>query len=483
MKKTILYLSIALVWVVSQAAFAQHACAAERIKAKNISIQRVDNILNVDFDLCVEANRFDPQLMLTVTPAIVNGADTVSFDPVLFMGGKRMKSLERQRVFDELVDQAQSNTKMRRRSDSDIVQAVSLSVPFEEWMSSGKLVLLEDACGCARWEGYHAETTPEGPLLHTPSFALSYAEVPAEGVKQRSETHNAFINFELAKHKLLPNYKNNARVLEEVDAVVTELHNDPYLTITELKVTGYASPEGVYEFNIKLSENRAATFVAYLEKKYEGRIPSDLMKVSWKGEDWDGLLRKVEESDMAAKNEVLDILREPDNAIRKRKLKQLNGGRTYAGMLASMYPVLRRSDYTVTYITKQFELHEAREVIKTRPQLLSLNEMCRVADSYPKDSREYRETMDIISSHYPNDAIVQLNEALWRVENNDCDDDVVRILQASDSPEAMNALGMVYYRRGDYTEAANSFARAARSGLPAAIRNANELERSMSNSL
>lgn len=58
------------------------------------------------------------------------------------------------------------------------------------------------------------------------------------------------------------------------------------LTITELAIEGYASPEGTFSSNMTLSKNRAYSFASYLEKTYG--ISNDRIKVSWYGEDWSG---------------------------------------------------------------------------------------------------------------------------------------------------------------------------------------------------
>ena len=65
---------------------------------------------------------------------------------------------------------------------------------------------------------------------------------------------------------------------------------------------------------------------------------------------------------------------------------QLRGGVPYRYMLKYIFPSLRVAICKVNYEIKNFNLDEAKEIIKTRPQNLSLNEMFMVANSYPKGS-------------------------------------------------------------------------------------------------
>lgn len=68
---------------------------------------------------------------------------------------------------------------------------------------------------------------------------------------------------------------------------------------------------------------------------------------------------------------------------------QLRGGVPYRYMLKYIFPSLRVAICKVNYEIKNFNLDEAKEIIKTRPQNLSLNEMFMVANSYPKGSQEF----------------------------------------------------------------------------------------------
>ena len=183
-----------------------------------------------------------------------------------------------------------------------------------------------------------------------PTYELSYVTPPAEPVKQRSETHSAYLNFEVGKSVLLHDFKNNAAELKEVSKIVSEVRNDKNLKFTEFNITGYASPEGGYDYNMKLSESRAKAFAAYMKDKED--MPASLMKVNWEGEDWIGLRNAVKVSNLSNRDEILKVLEVSDINKRKAQLKALNGGKTYRMLLDDYYPALRRIDYTLAYIAR-----------------------------------------------------------------------------------------------------------------------------------
>lgn len=50
---------------------------------------------------------------------------------------------------------------------------------------------------------------------------------------------------------------------------------------------------------------------------------------------------------------------------------------------------------------RAFNVDEAKQLYKTKPQYLSLNEMFLVANTYPKDSDEFKEVFDILPAFIP----------------------------------------------------------------------------------
>ena len=262
--------------------------------------------------------------------------------------------------------------------------------------------------------------------------------------------------------------------LKEVNKIVSEVRNDKNLKFTEFNITGYASPEGGYEYNMKLSENRAKAFAAYMKDKED--MPASLMKVNWEGEDWIGLRQAVKASNLSNRDEILKVLEVSDINKRKAQLKALNGGKTYRMLLDDYYPALRRIDYTLAYIARPFDVNEAKQVIKTKPQYLSLNEMFLVANTYPKESAEFKEVFDIAVRLYPTDPVAQQNTAALEIERG-ADDAGIARLQKINTPEAWNNLGVAYAKKKEYQQALDYFGKAANAGVKAAAQNRDELSK------
>jgi len=450
---------------------------------KNINPGRVEvtkqgDRMIIDMNLFVSDIEMTSQQMLQLIPVAKSndGTKSYEFNPIIITGTKRDKALNRALDFGNYEFE---KTPLMISKKSDIKESkipVRLEAPYQEWMRDGQLVFEENiiGCGCDLDRSNMYNVSPLLPPLYMPNYQLSYITPPAEAVKQRSETYAARLNFELNKYKILYNFKNNAEILDEVDRIVNDIRNDDNLNVTDFLVVGYASPEGNYQSNMTLSENRAKAFVSYLTDKY-GLNPSAI-KTDWKGEDWDGLRRVVSGLFISDKDEVLRILdNESDVVQRKNKLRQVSGGETYRMLLREYYPPLRRTEYTISYIAKPFSVDEAKVQIRTKPQLLSQNEMYLVANTYPKNSNEFKEVFDIIARVYPDDAIAQHNSIILEMENGSQDRTLVNRLMEIDLPQSWNNLGVIYANQGDLTKAAEYFNKAAVAGLPEAIRNKQEL--------
>ncbi|MDR0660436.1 MAG: DUF3868 domain-containing protein [Prevotellaceae bacterium] len=403
MKRAILYIfTIATILWYSDLSAQNNAVRLERE-----STHKEGNMLIMDVSLNVDSLAISKNEMVTLIPVLesTDRQNSHSFDSIVITGKRKEKMIARNERFNNNMFEETPKAIIRHEPPQTI--PMRLELPYQEWQHSANLYVAADTRGCACKQldsSRYLLTGPILPALFTPTFELEYITPPTEEVKRRSETYSAYLNYEVGKHKLLPNFKNNAEEPRKVNEIITEIRNDRNLTVSEFKITGYASPEGNEQSNMTLSKNRAQSFVTYLKDRY-GIDPS-MLKTEWKGEDWDGLRKVVVSSNISHKNEVLNLIDSESNiAQRKNKLKQINGGRTYSLLLNDYYPQLRRNDYTIAYVARNFDVNEAKEVIKTKPQHLSLNEMFLVANTYPKNSNEFKEAFDIAARVYPDNPI------------------------------------------------------------------------------
>lgn len=150
--------------------------------------------------------------------------------------------------------------------------------------------------------------------------------------------------------------RDNGRRLESFSDRLRALQRDPSYRIRRVRIVSGTSPEGTEKANERLSRARTARMQHYLERHFSSwEVSYDLRS---DGEDWSGLASLVAASDMPARDEVLNILRNTPVWViengkvvdsRKRQLGMLQGGRPWRYMEEHFFPELRRSTISVVY--------------------------------------------------------------------------------------------------------------------------------------
>ena len=251
------------------------------------------------------------------------------------------------------------------------------------------------------------------------------------------------------------------------------------MEITGIYITGYASPEGSEAHNLVLSENRAKALAGYI-RRHDGIAP-ELLHVEWRGEDWDGFVEALDDYPQLL---GLDRIREliakyPGNRdYCELAFRRLEPPAIYRRLLNEVYPPLRRNEYRIEYNVRNFDLEEARRMIGERPDLLSLEEMYKVAGPYEKGSVGYERAMETAARCYPDRPAVLNDRALAALGRGDAAA-AIGMLEAcglsEKHPSLLNTLGVAYARSGEVRKAEEAFRRAAGQGSDEARHNLEQL--------
>lgn len=324
---------------------------------------------------------------------------------------------------------------------------------------------------------------PEAVVLpYAPRFAVSYAVPEAEAVKVRSEAGKAaYLDFAAGKADIVPDFKGNAAELEKIYAMIRGVRENPDAEITGITITGYASPDGLYSTNLSLSERRALSLKNQI-KMITG-YPDGFFTVIGKGEDWNTLDSLVAQSTMTNKYAVLEIIRGTDVFDgREKKLMTLAGGVPYRQMKAELFPQLRRTEYQLHYTILPFMVEKGKEVFKTRPASLSLNEMFLIANTYEAGSDRFNKVFETAARMYPQDDAANLNAAASALSRGDAVQAENFLSKVKSKSAAYhNNRGVLYGLRGEWDKAAESFGKARAAGNAEAAANAGEIERKLEN--
>ncbi|MDR0334123.1 MAG: DUF3575 domain-containing protein [Dysgonamonadaceae bacterium] len=300
--------------------------------------------------------------------------------------------------------------------------------------------------------------------VYHPTFTASFVTPPVEEVKVREEIGSLFLEFAVNSSTITPSFRNNTSELQKIYNQLDEAIRDPNTNITGVSIIGHASIEGTYAHNLALSERRATSLKEHLRIRYS--LPANLFNVRGAGEDWVTLDSLVAASNMPERFQILEIIR--GTGIfdgRERQLMDLAGGNPYRRMKDEFFPALRRVDYTLHYTIPPFTVETAKEVFRTRPGNLSLNEMFLIAQTYTPGSPEYNELFETAARLFPDNDIANLNAAAAALDRNDA----VTAARHLDRVREHNAvywnnMGILQYLQGDKSAAAESFRRSGEAG-------------------
>ncbi len=425
-----------------------------QLKARNISFYTADSIMHVDYDFDLSDISLGTNERVTLTPVLAGEGDSIVLQPVVVNGRNAAIKYER-----EESQRVPGATVLQYRKGQQLSWSGSAEFPYEQWMELSRLNVHEDLCGCGVLQ--EQASLPFGDEFDNrpaPAMVMTFLQPVVEATKARAEEGSAFVDYVVNKTNILPDYRNNRAEIRKITATIDLVKNDPLVSITEINIHGYASPEGSYKNNARLAEGRAASLKNYVKSLYT--LSDRLFTSTSTPEDWAGLRRLVEKSTLADKEAILGVIdsdMEPDakDAALKTRFPQ-----SYRTMLADMYPALRHSDYTVKYVVRPLTIEETIEVMKVSPKNASLQEMFLVAQSYEPGSDEFNEAMSIAVATYPDDPVANLNAAIAALNAQQWDAARGYLAKAGQSGEAQQARGMLAMHDGDF-DAAQSYLEAA----------------------
>lgn len=355
------------------------------------------------------------------------------------------------------------------KKDKNATQQVGyqVSVPYRKWMDRASLVVAEDTCQCGEVSKGNSILLAQADLVFTPR--LAYISPQAETRKARALSGEAYLDFPVNKTVIYPEYRRNTAELAKIRATIDTIRTDKDFSITRISLKGYASPEGRYAANVRLSEGRTDALKDYLMGEYG--FEASLFRTNAGAENWEGLRKYVAQSGLADKEAILAIIDSEEEPDAKEQRIRREHAASYRILLQDCYPALRRTDYTVDYVIRGFNVEEAKEVIKTRPQNLSLQEMFAVAQTYQPGSEEFNHVFDVAVRLYPADPIANLNAANALLERKEAAQALKFLDKAGDTPQADNARGVAMILLERYDEAERYLRRAAQAGVSEANEN------------
>ncbi len=440
-----------------------------KIKNKNIIVSDEGQLI-VSMEMIIPyTSKISSNRVETITP-IIESTDKVQNKmlPSVYIYGRR-RLIVQQRS-DRIDKNAYKIIRRYNKTNQNVDYVVR--IPYSAWMNGAKLNLIVNKCGC----GNNLESEQTGLIAMIGDKRkinpfISFITPNVENIKMRADKGSAFLDFPVGQIKIYTDFRNNPSELNKIKSTVDVVKNDKNTTITSMKIIGYASPEGSYALNTRLAHGRAEALKKYVLDQYN--FNTNMISVSSVPEDWVGVKNYVESHEIGMKKEVLAIINNEsiNDDERDFQLRNLNW-QIYKQLLELCYPPLRRSDYTVNYNVRSFSVDEAKLIIKSRPQQLSLDEMYRVAQTYPTGSADFNEVFETAVRMFPSDPTANENAAAIELHQGNYER-ALQYLEKADQNSAatLNNIGVAMMLKGDFEKAQYYFQKAQQAGSNEAIDN------------
>ena len=422
MKRICIYVALGVL-----GAFSAHA---QEINIGHTVARKIsDDKVEVSFSMDCSTLRLPSRRQMVITPLIISRSesDTLALPSVCIAGRNRYRMNKRkERLYGKEYGKApaagEGQEMIRFNRKRDMLLEYNETVPAQEWMSGARVEIFRGLQGCAGC----GEALGNAPVAELPVFKeeverlnLQIMVAQAEE-KRRSFTRSAYLNFKVNQSALLADYMNNPAELAKIYSSIDSIREDNNYRIARIKIVGYSSPEGNYDANARLSEQRAKALVQNLKHAY--KLDDSMIECRSVPENWEGLAAWLREYRPSYMQKVLDIIGQtPEPDARDAKIKAIDGGKIYNALLQEVYPKLRLVEYTVSYTVVPFSVEQGREIIRTRPDKMNHNEMYQVAASYGEGSDEYNRIIRMIPGRFPGDRIANNNAAIVAWETGDYD--------------------------------------------------------------
>ena len=436
-----------------------------QVSVENVKVERTEEKILVSMDFILDSLDVPSNRYRAFTPVIrsKDGMQTQRLKTLIVSGRRQAIVFER-----DGIDPLYADNCDVIRFARPLSYAYSDVVERQPWHNAADVFVESDLCGCGdvmkNDQAFVTTLLPPDPY----GLVMLTDVVPVPTKKERNLHGTAYITFVVDRWEMKPDYMDNRRELRKITDTLDVMVADQNVTVRQVKIHGWASPESPYEHNKMLATNRAKSLTDYVRQQY-GLPASVFAPAEATPENWIGLRQAV--VDMSAdvlphKQEILAIIDDqtlqPDPKEWRIKMRYPE---EYRYLLREVYPDLRRSDYEISFNFSDFTLEQAKEIYKTKPYQLSLREMWDVAQTMEPYGDDYNKVMQTAVNVYPDDPVANLNLANVAIRQHDLLKAETLLDKAGNSAQADNARAVVAILRERYDDAERLLQQAQQKGL------------------
>jgi Flp pilus assembly protein TadD len=418
---------------------------------------------------------FNKKATLTVTPVLTYAGGETAFDKVQVLQGEKV----------------QANNKVITYAGGEFTY--TSAVPYKDAMKMSELVLRTTAAINAKSLDFEPVKLADGVIATS-----TLVEIHAQPIIMKDnyarivpESKMADINYDINQANIRPS-ETKAEDIKALRDYIATVSADPNRQLKGTVVSSYASPDGKFDMNEKLSAKRGTSADKFIKgefKKIEAAKADGFFSSLTTPEDWEGFKTEVENSNIQDKDLILRVLSmysDPDQ--REKEIKNMSAA--YEALKTDILPKLRRSKMTVNVDNIGRTDDQILAQMRSDAKVLSLEEMLHAgalatdpneklafyqttAESFPKCVRAHNNVgATYLSLGKADEALAALEKAK-AIQNNDAvknneafayllkgniakAEELFNSMTAATS-ESKWGLGVIAITKGEYDKAVNLF--------------------------
>jgi hypothetical protein len=432
-------------------------------------------LVNVTIKGTIPEKYFNKKATLQVTPVLTYAGGETAFDKVQVLQGEKVTS----------------NNKVITKAGGDFTY--TSAIPYKDAMKMSELVLRTTASIKDKSLDFDPLKLADG-VIATSTLVEKHAMpiyMKDNYVRITPESKMADINYVINQADVRNSELKgeDVKLLKEYIATVS---TNPNKQLKGTVVSSYASPDGKFDENEKLSGKRGTSADKVIKKEFnkiEAAKADGFFSSLTTAEDWEGFKTEVENSSIQDKDLILRVLSMySDPEVREKEIKNMSSA--YEALKTDVLPKLRRSKMVVNVDSIGRTDEQILGQAKSDPKVLSEEEILRAgslttdanekiafynaaAESFPKSIRAHNNVgCALLSLGKADDALASFEKAK-AIENNDVvknntgfaylvKGDLVKAEELFNSMTAATTeskwgLGVIAITKGEYDKAVNYF--------------------------
>jgi tetratricopeptide (TPR) repeat protein len=387
---------------------------------------------------------FDKKTVLEITPVLVYEGGETAFDKV----SKQGESVQQN-------NQAISNA-------SGGAFTYTSKVPYKDAMRMSQLVVRVKANRGTTNLDFDPVKIADG-VIATSTLTENHVKpvlMKDNYVRIVPEAQLADINY------LINQYDLRSSELKAEDIVllkeyIKQVTADKNRQFKGLEISSYASPDGKFDLNEKLSGQRGGTADKFIKKEFdkvEAAKAEGFFASKTTAEDWDGFKTELEKSTVQDKELILRVLSMySDPEVREKEIRNMTAA--FEVLKTDILPRLRRSKFMVSVDKVGRSDEEITAQFKTDPAALSIEELLYAA-TLTKDYNEKLGIYQKASELFPKCVRAANNIGYCYIALRKADEAIAALEKAKaiqNNDFVKNNFGFAYLLKGDNEKAKEYF--------------------------